>query len=95
MILDGHPAHKAKLIQNYVQSLEGRLEIYFLPGYAPELNPDEFVWNHLKRQGTSKIPLRQNESLKTRVVQDLDSIQARPKLVKSFFNAPSVAYTKD
>jgi transposase len=27
-----------------VQSLEGRLELHFLPGYAPELNPDEFVW---------------------------------------------------
>jgi len=32
--------------------------LHFLPGYAPELNPDEFVWNHLKRQGVSKTPLR-------------------------------------
>ena len=49
LVLDGHPAHIAKSVARYVQSLKGRLELHFLPGYAPELNPDEFVWNHLKR----------------------------------------------
>jgi transposase len=34
--------------------------VHFLPGYAPELKPDEFVWNHLKRQGVSKKPLRRD-----------------------------------
>ena len=51
LVLDGHPAHIAKVVAQYVQRLTGRLELHFLPGYAPELNPDEFVWNHLKRQG--------------------------------------------
>jgi len=64
-------------------------------GYAPELNPDEFVWNHIKRQGVSKKPLRQGESLRSRVQADLDAIRARPALVRSFFRAPSVAYTTD
>ncbi len=50
LVLDGHPAHIAKAVAEYVQSLAGRLELHFLPGYAPELNPDEFVWNHLTRQ---------------------------------------------
>ena len=71
------------------------MELHFLPGYAPELNPDEFVWNHLKRQGVSKKPLRQGESLRSRVQADLDGIRARPALVRSFFRAPSVAYTTD
>jgi transposase len=95
LILDGHPAHIAKVVAQYVQSLKGRLELHFLPGYAPELNPDEFVWNHLKRQGVSKKPLRQDESLRSRVQSDLDRIQASPVLVRSFFRAPSVAYTRD
>jgi hypothetical protein len=59
------------------------------------LNPDEFVWNHLKHQGVSKTPLRRDESLHRRVESDLAAIQSRPALVRSFFRAPSVAYTRD
>lgn len=93
MILDGHPSHKSKMVAKYVQSLKGRLEFYFLPTYAPELNPDEFVWNYLKKEGVSKKPLKKDESLKSRVHADLESIASCPKLVRSFFRAPSVAYT--
>ena len=93
LILDRHPSHRARLVAQYVQSLKGRLELHFLPGYAPELNPDEFVWNHLKRQGVSKKPLRMNESLRVRVQYDLAQIKRSPALVRSFFHAPSVAYT--
>lgn len=95
LVLDGHPAHSAKAVAHYVQSLKGRLELHFLPGYAPELNPDEFVWNHLKGQGVSKKPLRRDESLRSRVQTDLAAIKSRPALVRSFFHAPSVAYTRD
>jgi transposase len=93
LVLDGHPSHRAKAVAQYVQQLRGRLELHFLPGYAPELNPDEFVWNHLKRQGVSKKPLRKNESLRHRVLADLAKIQSQPALLRSFFRAPSVAYT--
>ncbi len=95
LVLDGHPAHIAKVVAQYVQRLAGRLELHFLPGYAPELNPDEFVWNHLKRQGVSKTPLRRDESLRSRIQSDLAAIRSRPALVRSFFHAPSVAYTRD
>ncbi len=86
LVLDGHPAHTAKAVATYVQRLKGRLELHFLPGYAPELNPDEFVWNHLKRQGVSKTPLRRDESLRHRVASDLARIKSRPALVRSFFH---------
>ena len=92
LVLDGHPSHKAKLVQEYVGSLRGRLELHYLPGYAPELNPDEFVWNYLKREGVAKKPLKRGESLKNRVQSDLEKIKKLPMLVRSFFRAPSVAY---
>ena len=95
LVLDRHPAHIAKSVAVYVQSLKGRLELHFLPGYAPELNPDEFVWNHLRQQGVSKTPLRQDESLKKRVESDLAEVKSCPRLVRSFFRTPSVAYTTD
>ena len=95
LIVDGHPAHTAKAAQRYVESLGGRLELHRLPTYAPDLNPDEFVWSHMKTNGVSKKPLKQNESLRDRVEEDLSKIKAEPRLVCSFFCAPSVAYAND
>ena len=92
LVLDGHPAHRAKIVAAYVQSLKGRLELHFLPGYAPDLNPDEFVWNHLRQNGATKTPLKQNEKLKDRVEKDLAQIKCSPRLVRSFFCADSVGY---
>jgi len=95
LVVDGHPAHKAKSVQTYVQSLKGRLELHFLPPYAPDLNPDEFVWSYMKANGVSKKPLKQNESLQNRIEKDLSDIQRNRKLVRSFFCAESVVYTRD
>jgi transposase len=95
LVVDGLPAHKARLVAAYVQSLQGRLELHFLPGYAPDLNPDEFVWNHLRHHGTTKKPLLKNESLRRRMEHNLAAIKDSPHLVQSFFHAPSVAYTMD
>ena len=95
LVVDGHPAHKANIVKHYVQSLEGRLELHFLPPYAPDLNPDEFVWSYMKVNGVSKKPLKQNESMRQRVEEDLAAIQANRTLVQSFFRAESVAYAAD
>jgi len=95
LILDGHPAHKAKVVKRYVESLDGRLELHPLPTYAPDLNPDEFVWSYMKNNGVSKKPLKKNESLRERVELDLVTIQFDRRLVRSFFGAHSVAYAAD
>ena len=75
LVLDGHPAHKAKVVQRYVESLDGRLELHPLPTYAPDQNPDEFVWSYMKNNGVSKKPLKKDESLRKRVEEDLINIQ--------------------
>ena len=95
LILDSLPAHKAKVVQEYVASTKGRLELHFLPGYAPELNPDELVWNHMKRTGTAKSPLAKGESLHDRIDVELLEIQRNPALVRSFFRTESVSYISD
>jgi transposase len=95
LIVDGHPSHTAKAAQRYVERLGGRLELHRLPTYAPDLNPDEFVWSHMKTNGVSKKPLKQHESLRDRVEEDLVKIKANPRLVRSFFGAKSVSYAMD
>jgi transposase len=92
LIVDSHPAHTAKAVGRHVQASRGRLEMYFLPGYSPELNPDEFVWHHIKTNGISKKPLRKGECLRARVEADLADVKRSPTLVRSFFHAPSVDY---
>ena len=95
LVVDGHPAHKANTVKGLIQSMKGRLELHFLPPYAPDLNPDEFVWSYMKGKGVSKKPLKKNESMRQRVEEDLAAIQSNRSLVRSFFGAESVAYAAD
>jgi transposase len=95
LVLDGLAIHQAKTVMSYVDSLNGRLELHALPPYCPDLNPDEFVWSHMKNNGVSKKPLKQNESLRQRIEEDLVAIYGNAELVQSFFGAQSVLYAKD
>jgi transposase len=95
LILDGLPAHKTKAVKQYVTKLDGKLTLHFLPGYAPDLNPDELVWSHAKRTGNARRPLQKGEKLADRVATQLADIRRRPSLVRSFFRHPSVAYIAD
>jgi len=54
LVLDGLPAHKKTCVRDYVAATKGRLTLHFLPGYAPDLNPDELVWSHVKRTGAAR-----------------------------------------
>lgn len=95
LVVDGLPAHKKACVKEYVVSTEGKLSLHFLPGYAPDLNPDELVWSHAKRTGVARNPLRKGEKLKDRVDQQLQAIADNPPLVRAFFKHPSVAYISD
>ena len=95
LVVDGLPAHKTILVKNYVASTNGALTLHFLPGYAPDLNPDELVWSHMKRTGVARTPLRKGEKLAEKIEAQLAEIRRLPELVRSFFKAPSVAYITD
>ena len=95
LVLDSLPAHKTRFVKEYVASTNGHLTLHFLPGYAPELNPDELVWSHVKRTGVARSPLRKGEKLSDKVEAQLAKIQKMPQLIRSFFQAPSVAYITD
>lgn len=92
LIVDGHPVHKSKKVTAYIESLDGAVELVFLPPYAPDLNPDELVWNQMRNIGTSKKPLKEGESLKNRAIMDLEGIKRNKKLIKSFFQEATVSF---
>ena len=95
LVVDGLPAHKKAAVKQYVVSTHGKLTLHFLPGYAPDLNPDELVWSHTKRTGVARRPLQKGEKLEERVNEQLQAVADNPSLVRSFFGHPSVAYISD
>ena len=95
LVLDGLPAHKTLVVKAYVASTNGKLTLHVLPGYAPDLNPDELVWSHAKRTGTARRPLQKGEQLEARVHAQLASMKKNKPLIRSFFQHPSVSYITD
>jgi transposase len=95
LVVDGLPAHKKAVVKDYVASTDGKLTLHFLPGYAPDLNPDELVWSHVKRTGVARNPLRKGEKLGPKIHEQLAQVKQNPELVRSFFRHPSVAYISD
>ncbi len=69
LILDGLPAHKTKAVTQYVTERHGTLTVHYVPGYAPDLNPDELVWSYAKRTGEARWPLQKGETLEARVTR--------------------------
>jgi transposase len=91
LIVDGHPAHKAKMITSFVEENAGAIELFFLPPYAPELNPDELAWAHLKAR-IAKATAKTKDELKLTVESALYRLQKLPDVVASFFRTPSCKY---
>lgn len=91
LIVDGHPTHKAKLVRQFVAENSNRIELFFLPPYSPELNPDELVWGNVKTR-IAKMAVQTKAELKAAVHASLCRLQKMPTLVASFFSTPSCRY---
>jgi transposase len=92
LIVDGHPSHRARKVFEFVRQTKGKLRLFFLPPYSPELNPDELVWTHLKNHGVGKRFVRSREELKRVVIGHLRFLQKTPNLVQAFFRERHVRY---
>ena len=91
LIVDGHPIHRAKLIKDFVAAQDGKLKLFTLPPYSPQLNPDEQVWAHVKRQVSRQL-VQSIDEMKRLALGALRRIQKLPELVKSFFHHPECRY---
>jgi transposase len=92
LVLDGHPVHRSKAVKQFADSTGGRLRLCFLPGYAPELNPDEWVWKHVKHDRIGRAGVTGPEDLKAKALAALHRLQKLPHLVRGFFRDPSLRY---
>jgi transposase len=92
LIVDGHPAHKAKMVTRFVDSVKDRFRLFYLPPYSPELNPDERVWNDLKNNAIGKQFITTPKMLYSAVIRYLRFIQKSPNRVRSYYNNETTLY---
>jgi transposase len=92
LIVDGHPAHKAKMVSRFVDTIKDRFRLFFLPPYSPELNPDERVRNDLKNNGIGKQMITSPKQLYSSVISYLRSIQKSPARVRSYYHNETTRY---
>jgi transposase len=92
LIVDGHPTHRARKTKQFVASTEGKLELFFLPPYSPELNPDEHVWNHVKNHRVGRKVITNRDDLEREVRASLRSLLRTPEKVRSFFQSRTTSY---
>ena len=92
LIVDGHPTHKAKKVREFIESTEGKLRLFILPPYSPELNPDELVWNNLKSHRIGRKMIAGPDDLKLKIISSLRSLQKMPQKIVGFFREKHVRY---
>jgi transposase len=92
LIVDGHPVHRASGVRRWVEAQQGRIEIFFLPAYRPDLNPDEFLNHDTKANAVGRQRPKHRRALMAKVRTHLRHRQQEPDIVRRFFHAPSVRY---
>ncbi len=92
LILDNLQVHRAKVVRKWVDQHEKRIELFFLPSYCPELNPDEYLNNTVKAQLRNHPAPRTQDQLQDRLRSRMKSNQRRPHLVRNLFKHPHVQY---
>ena len=93
VVVDGHPVHKSALVRQYIESQGGKLQLFFLPPYSPQLNPDEQVWAHVKRRVSSQF-VETKDEMKRLALGALRRIQKLPNLVRSFLGHNECLYAR-
>lgn len=94
LIVDGYPSHKSKETLNFVKSTEGKLNLFFLPPYSPELNPDEWVWKSIKHDRVGKMASRSVVEMRGGIEKAVERLHSAKELVLSFFRDPDLAYIR-
>lgn len=95
LIVDGLAVHRAKKVKAFIETVADRIELFFLPPYAPEVNPDEQVWNDVKNNGVGRSMIQTPQDLKRATESRLRYLQKNPDHVRSFFQMEDTLYAAE
>jgi transposase len=92
LIIDGHPVHHARKVKNWIQKHDHRISLFYLPGYSPELNPDELLNHDVKSNAVGRRRARNRQDLVANTRSYLWSRQQQPHIVRQYFQEKHVRY---
>jgi transposase len=92
LVLDNLGVHHCKPVKAWLEKHSADLEVFYLPSYSPELNPDERLNASLKHAIGSKVAMRTKAKLQTAAEQHMTELDGAPERVAAFFRDPRVAY---
>ena len=92
LILDNLKVHHSHVVKDWLKEHVDEIEVFFLPSYSPELNPDEYLNCDLKAGVHSQTPSKTANELKAKAISHLKKLQKLPGRVKKYFQHPKIAY---
>ena len=92
LILDNLRVHHAKLVKAWLAEHADAIEVFYLPSYSPELNPDEMANADIKQGVTTLAPARTKLQLVKATARHLRSVQRQPERIRSYFQHGPVRY---
>jgi transposase len=92
LVVDNLRVHRAKKVMAWAAENKDKIELIFLPAYAPQHNPDEYLNNDVKQALARRATPKDKAAMKGALTSYMRGLQKRPSKVKSFFQAPTVRY---
>ena len=92
LIVDGHPVHRSKKLKQWLETHTTEIELFYLPGYSPELNPDELLNQDVKSNALGRRRPQDRNELVDTVRSYLRSTQKQPQIVMNYFKQDNVFY---
>ena len=95
LVMDNLRVHHSKPVQKWLEGHKDNIEVFYLPSYSPELNPDERLNADLKHAITTSVPRRTRQGLLKKTQEHMTMVKASPERVKSYFKDKHVSYAAD
>lgn len=95
LVMDNLKVHHCKPVREWLEKNKERIEVFYLPSYSPELNPDERLNADLKHAITTSVPRRTRDGLLKKTREHMDMVKSSPERVKAYFKDKHVAYAAE
>jgi transposase len=92
LVLDNLRVHHSQVVREWLEGKEKKIELFFLPAYSPDLNPDEHVNADMKQGVGSKTPSRNKGHLQRKIESHMEMLERNPKRIQGYFEDPTIKY---